>query len=182
MRKSVLAKEMDRVILMNERLNVQCRTLLSELDEKNAVIETLTAELEELKRIATAETGVFIAEPETDTEVTEVPQEAETTETEPLTETRDFDPVLPETALKMASEVIGRVVLKCAEVCNTFAAASNMNSKDLINLALGRTEVFKSDVLSLVSKEELSDERLKAELHSRETAVTEYFDLLLQQM
>lgn len=86
-----------------------------------------------------------------------------------------------ETAMKLASEAIGRVVLKSAQLCNDFAAEGNQNSKDLINLALGRTEVFKSEALSLVSTEEMSDERFEAELRSREAAVNEYFELLSRQ-
>lgn len=92
-----------------------------------------------------------------------------------------LDQALPEDALKSASEAIGRVVVKSAELCNAFAAAGNQNSKDLINLALGRTEVFKSEVLSLVSSEEMSKERFEAELRSREAAVNEYFELLSRQ-
>ena len=90
--------------------------------------------------------------------------------------------VLPEFGLKAASAAIGRVVLKSAEVCNTFAAASDHNSKDLINLALGRTEVFKSELLELISSGSMSDERLDAEIKVRETDVIEYFDLLLKQL
>lgn len=86
-----------------------------------------------------------------------------------------------ETAMKLASEAIGRVVIKSAQLCNEFAAEGNQNSKDLINLALGRTEVFKSEALSLVSTEEMSDERFEAELRSREAAVNEYFELLSRQ-
>lgn len=108
--------------------------------------------------------------------------ESEISTTEDTAEVADsFEPMLREEVLSSASESIGRVVLKCAEVCNAFAAAGNQNSKDLINLALGRTEVFKSDVLALVSSEDMSSERLKAELNLREAAVNEYFELLLRQ-
>ncbi len=84
-------------------------------------------------------------------------------------------------AVDIASKSIGRIVLKCAEACNVFMKAGDANSKDLINLALGRSEVFKSEALALV-KEELSRERLTAELNAKEAEVTEYFELLLQQI
>ncbi len=88
--------------------------------------------------------------------------------------------VLKKEVLKLGSEAIGRIVLLCAELCNEFAASGRTNSKDLINLALGRTEVFKSEVLMLAD-EDMSDERLNAELNSREMAVKEYFELLKRQ-
>ena len=90
--------------------------------------------------------------------------------------------VLPETALKLASEAIGRVVVKCAELCNHFASIGSPNSKDLVNLALGRTEVFKSDLLSLISDNEQNEETLSSEIERREADVVEYFDLLLSQL
>lgn len=88
--------------------------------------------------------------------------------------------VINEDTLNLCSEAIGRIVLKCAELCNSFAACGRPNSKDLINLALGRTEVFKSEVLTLAT-ENIDSERLKAEVNSREMSVKEYFDLLLRQ-
>ncbi len=84
-------------------------------------------------------------------------------------------------AIKISSEAIGRVVMRSATVCNKFAAVGDVNSKDLINLALGQTEVFKSEVLSLIS-ENMTEQRFSAELKSREAAVYEYFDLLLHQI
>ena len=91
------------------------------------------------------------------------------------------DYILPENKVKLASKSIGRIVLKSAELCNQFANSSSTNSKDLINLALGRTEVFKADVLTLVS-EDMGEERLKAELNSRKLEVEEYFEMLLKQL
>lgn len=101
-------------------------------------------------------------------------------ETAPTALAEGYTPLLKESALKSASASIGRVVLKSTELCNGFAAHSSINSKDLINLALGRTEVFKSEVLTLVT-EEMSGERLTAELNSKEAAVYEYFDMLVRQ-
>lgn len=93
----------------------------------------------------------------------------------------DITPISHEAAINAASESIGRVVLRSATVCNKFAAVGDINSKDLINLALGQTEVFKSDILSLIS-ENMTEQRFSAELKSREAAVYEYFDLLLHQI
>lgn len=94
---------------------------------------------------------------------------------------KNYTALISEDKLNIASESIGRIVLKSAELCNTFAQNGDINAKDLINLALGRTEVFKSEVLQLVS-EDMSIERLSAEVNSREAAVVEYFDLLVNQI
>ena len=92
----------------------------------------------------------------------------------------EFKPILNESALKLSSSTIGRVVLKCAEICNVFVSENNINSKDLINLALGKTEVFKAEVLELLSQD-ISDEILTEELKTKENEIFEYFELLLRQ-
>lgn len=90
--------------------------------------------------------------------------------------------LLANNKLDSASSAIGRVVLKCTEACNNFVSACNVNSKDLVNLALGRTEVFKSEVLSLATADDISIDMFNAELCLKETSVLEYFDLLLKQI
>lgn len=90
--------------------------------------------------------------------------------------------LLANNKLDSASSAIGRVVLKCTEVCNTFVTAGDINSKDLVNLALGRTEVFKSEVLSLATSNDISIDMFNAELRLKETSVIEYFELLLKQI
>ncbi len=80
-----------------------------------------------------------------------------------------------------ASELIGKIVLRSAEVCNTFAESGGQNAKDLINLTIGMTEVFKADALSIVT-EKISDEDKNSKLLEKYTAATEYFDLLLTQI
>ena len=80
-----------------------------------------------------------------------------------------------------ASAVIGKAVLKCAEVCNLFTSTGGPNAKDLVNLALGRTEVFKSEILSIVSEngDFTSNE---VEVNAKLAALDEYFDLLKKQI
>ena len=210
MNKTKLIEEMNKVIEKNNRLFTKCRELETKIEDSKAEIERLILENAALKAEnellnmakeldpnlskvvvnteeypSTAPDDAF-SQPtvdlsvEGDATVLAKPIVAHTLPTvnaESITTT-----VLPEFGLKAASAAIGRVVLKSAEVCNTFAAASDHNSKDLINLALGRTEVFKSELLELISSGGMSDERLEAEIKVRETDVTEYFDLLLKQL
>ena len=85
------------------------------------------------------------------------------------------------TGVDMASEAIGTVVLKCSELCAHFAEAGGPNAKDLINLALGRTEVFKSEALSVI--EAIDDiTEISAELSKRMENTFDYFDLLKKQL
>lgn len=92
-----------------------------------------------------------------------------------------LDSVCEGDCAEYASELIGKIVLRSAEVCNTFAESGGQNAKDLINLAIGMTEVFKADALSIVT-EKISDEDKNSKLLEKYTAATEYFDLLLTQI
>lgn len=210
MNKTKLIEEMNKVIEKNNRIFAKCRELEASLEEAKAQIERLTLEnaalkaenellnmAKELNRnvpeaVVNAEEQPSsdlddaFAEPTVEEAVNgdiAEPAEPTVTHTLPTIDNGSITTtVLPEFGLKAASEAIGRVVLKSAEVCNTFASSSDHNSKDLINLALGRTEVFKSELLELISSGSMSDECLEAEIEVRETDVTEYFDLLLKQL
>lgn len=83
--------------------------------------------------------------------------------------------------VELASTAIGSVVMKCSEVCSEFAEFGGSNAKDLVNLALGRTEVFKSEALSII--EECDDINvITTELQEKMNSAFEYFELLKRQI
>ncbi len=203
MRKKKLINEINGVVARNNELFSKCCELENSVDAKDTLINSLKLQVEELKaeneilksdyfskRIAVVddcdkdEASIIDSDVAID-ETNEVFSQSANTSVSVNTdnETKDaleFQPIFNESVLKISSSAIGRVVLKCAEVCNIFANKNNINSKDLINLALGRTEVFKSEVLQLASQE-MSEELLLAELKLKETEILEYFELLLRQ-
>lgn len=207
MRKNRLIEEMNKVIEKNNSLYSKCQELQTLLDERNNQIAELTASIAEtnavndllkaelqLKSAALDEirsdtaTIVSKIEDTADTVAYDVVDDREVTthKSQQQDALPIIEPVMASTALiaeekiKAASKAIGRVVLQCAELCNSFAAIGNVNSKDLINLALGRTEVFKSEVLQLAT-EGNSSEGIASELEDKENAVLEYFELLKSQ-
>ena len=208
MRKNRLIEEMNKVIEKNNSLYSKCQELQTLLDERNNQIAELTASIAETNAVndlLKAELQLKSAaldeiRPDTATIVSKIEDTADTVaydvvdDREVTTYTSQqqdalpiIEPVMASTALiaeekiKAASKAIGRVVLQCAELCNSFAAIGNVNSKDLINLALGRTEVFKSEVLQLAT-EGNSSEGIASELEDKENAVLEYFELLKSQI
>jgi len=200
MRKKKLINEINGVVARNNELFSKCRELESSIDAKDTLINSLKLQVEELKaeneilrseyfspkpttvNECIEEDTVIIKNDVDDIETNEVFSQSANTfvSDESVKETLEFKPIFNESVLKISSSAIGSVVLKCAELCNTFANENNINSKDLINLALGRTEVFKSEVLQLASQE-MSEELLLAELKLKETEILEYFELLLRQ-
>ena len=193
MRKRELIKGIDTVVAKNNELYSKCKELEDSVNKRDILIDSLKLQLEELKaENEILRSDYFKPQPitvdkEIDGDTVVINDEAEITETEDVysqsadtTEKLEYKPLLNESVLKISSSAIGRVVLKSAELCNKFANDNNINSKDLINLALGRTEVFKSEVLEL-STQDISEELLTAELNLKETEILEYFELLLKQ-
>ena len=71
--------------------------------------------------------------------------------------------------------VIGKTVVEAAKCCNEVAAKGNPElSKELVNLILGRTEVAKSEILSIVSSED-SFETKKQKIDAQYENAVDYF-------
>ncbi len=200
MRKKKLIKEIDGIVSRNNELYSKCHELEDSVNAKDTLIDSLKLQIEELKAEneilrsdyyskksvivedddTTLDNGDIAVDETNDlySQSANVPVSADSGKI--IKESFEFKPILNETVLKICSSTIGRVVLKSADICNTFASENNINSKDLINLALGRTEVFKAEVLELATQE-ISEELLSAELNLKETEIIEYFELLLKQ-
>lgn len=61
--------------------------------------------------------------------------------------------------INYASTQIGKVIVKISEFCNKIASSNNENARELINLALGRGEVFKADVMTVLQSDVPFDEK-----------------------
>ncbi len=85
------------------------------------------------------------------------------------------------TNVDRAASIIGEVVKLCAEACNFFTEKGGINAKDLVNLALGRTEVFKSEMLEIVSNHDDITE-VQSQIDTLKRSVIDYFELLKGQI
>ncbi len=82
--------------------------------------------------------------------------------------------------MQYAASAIGKVVVEVSKICDKLADSSDPNKKELINLALGRSEVFKSRVLYIVQSE--ADSELKQKMIEKEkTEAFDYFDSIIAQ-
>ena len=191
MRKKHLIEETKKLLSINDELYKDNKTLSECISRKDATIEelnfkvaALNIEIENLKAQINSINN---------NEVTVV-KSIDVIEQEAL-ETFVNDEFIPvqETQIKTTNKVtnygsdvdkaaaaIGKVVLKCADLCEEFALLDNINSKDLVNLSLGRTEVFKSEVLSVVTEKRVED--IDATLEKMISEVFEYFELLKGQI
>ncbi len=188
----------DNVALSNEleKKNKIIADLNNKLAELTAEIDCLNAKLSETQNNSTTENGaVDVQEPLCDVEevdfqnndinsdsVDSLKQEVSVNEVKATAFSVPEPKIIEvEPNIADASVVIGKAVLKCAEVCNLFTSHGGPNAKDLVNLALGRTEVFKSEILSIVSENgDFASNEI--EINAKLSALDEYFELLKKQI
>ncbi len=167
----------DNVALSKE--NENNKALIKQLEDKIAELETA---LESAKAERPVTDASYDSENSAFNESDEIVSEsASKTAVEQPIEVSDVFDESDSPALCSASAVIGKVVMECAEACNYFTKEGGPNAKDLVNLALGRTEVFKSEILQLVTEHNDFSE-MSVEVNDKVAAIEEYFELLKKQL
>ena len=185
----LLSRELEKKEQIIKELNNKISELLTEVDtltlklsnaEKTEVIALEVNENSDSENKSDAlvqkDEDVFSSSPDSEPVNEEATEEKAVQFTVPQSKIIDVEPKIAD-----ASQIIGKAVLKCAEICNVFTCEGGQNAKDLVNLALGRTEVFKAEILALVSQyDDFSD--ATAEVNSKFSSLEEYFDLLKKQL
>jgi hypothetical protein len=191
MRKRELMEQVEA--LTNKLLDADSciEQLSNELIYKNNEIARLKEKLEkaesrELKEeIITEDTAEIspVNQPEQDA-VTEPEKEEE----KPVAKDyNDFDfiaaasPKAEISAKDYSVKVIGKIVMESVKVNCVLASSENENKKELINLVLGRTEVAKEEISSLLACG-LEEAEIKASIDKESEEVTEYFQSILGQI
>ena len=145
---------------------------LAELETKLAALNTVTEPVVENEETCEAEEIV-----ERNTPVYREPLETE----DGIIDVTALENIPVNREMQYASEAIGDIVVKCATLCNEFAKQGGPTCRELINLALGRTEVFKADCLTVASSN--TSFSVKKECVDRIKADTEdYFESLRAQL
>lgn len=83
--------------------------------------------------------------------------------------------------MEYAASVIGEAVIEATKVCNKLAANGDENTKELVNLVLGRNEVLKSEILQILSLETAFEQKQNL-IQSEKIKAYDYFNSILAQM
>ncbi len=83
--------------------------------------------------------------------------------------------------IEYASSAIGDLVLDSATKSNTLTSDGNVKHRELVNLLLGKTEVAKAEILSIVS-EEVEFETKKEKIDAVKSEALDYFASVLAQV
>lgn len=158
---------------------------LEKAESREIKEETAQQTVEEVVEAVAEETAeIFpISQPEQDT-----PEETKEREEESvIKDYHDFDfitstsPKTEISAKDYSVKVIGKIVMESVKVNCVLASSENENKKELINLVLGRTEVAKEEISSLLSCG-LEEDVIKASIDKESEEVTEYFQSILGQI
>ncbi len=82
--------------------------------------------------------------------------------------------------MEYASAVIGAVVVEATKLCNKLTEGQDVTRKELINLALGRTEVLKAEMLKILSRD-IPFEEKKQLIENEKRDAYDYFDSIIAQ-
>ena len=161
---------------------------IKELSEENTALSQSAEELrannaklceqnEDYRSAARVE-NVCSAPVEPESEATAEPMENEVVETKPIAKKANVQISEIE---KYGSGVIGKVVVEATKIIGELSGKTSPNAKDVLTLALGRTEVLKSEVLAIVRDEEMDDEQKKERINQSREQAMEYLASLAAQ-
>lgn len=80
-----------------------------------------------------------------------------------------------------ASSIIGKTVIEATRVCNNLTLNGKADTKELVNLVLGRTEVLKAEILKILNSNE-SFEQKKDLMQNEQMSAFDYFDSIKAQI
>ncbi len=83
--------------------------------------------------------------------------------------------------VEYGAETIGKIVVCATEYSNRLTRDGQTRYRELVNLILGRTEVAKSDILSVVSSDAVFDEK-KEKIDKIKDDTIEYFNSVMAQL
>ena len=83
--------------------------------------------------------------------------------------------------MEYGAKVIGQIVVSAAEYSNKLTIGSNSSQKELVNLILGKTEVAKSEILSVIQTDDAFEVK-SSKIDQIALVTKEYFESVLAQI
>lgn len=153
--------------------NLNCKRLREENQMLNEKIFILSNKINELEANAQKKDD---QPQEMVTEEVVLPNET-LSESEPVEQESE---VILSKEIEYGSKIIGEIVMKAALASNKLAELGKKNTKELLNLILGRTEVAKAEILNIVSSEMSFSGKVQT-IDSVADEANEYFESVLEQ-
>ena len=147
-------------------------------------LQKAQAELKETKRLLSRNVDEINAlKAELEKAKSQQTLQAEEKPTEPMH--RLEEKVITTAAIKpdmeYGSKVIGKIVMSAAEYSNKLTLGGDDSKKELVNLILGKTEIAKSEILTVIESDDSFDVKC-AKIDQISAVAKEYFESVLAQI
>ncbi|MBO5211356.1 MAG: hypothetical protein J6B80_05450 [Clostridia bacterium] len=83
--------------------------------------------------------------------------------------------------MEIGAKIIGNAIIEAAKICNQITEIGGENSKELVNLVLGRCEVLKAEILAICCCEANYNQKLDM-MQTEKNAAYDYFNSILAQI
>ena len=111
----------------------------------------------------------------------QIEESQENHETQPVEEKADTSTPVIDDAMEYGAKIIGNIIVESAKYCDMLTNKPSENTKDLINLIMGKSEICKSEILTIAIGE--MDYNTKRELiDSQANDAMDYFKSVLAQI
>ena len=96
---------------------------------------------------------------------------------------KQCDEIQLSSEMSSAAAVIGKVVIEATKLCNSIVKTGEQDEmrKELVNLALGRTEILKSEIHKILESQ-ISFEEKKDLIEKERQDAYDYFDSIIAQI
>ena len=147
-------------------------------DQLFSELESVKEEIEELKK----ENNRLLKQLEQSNEKTEIiDKEAEKNEPIKTLENKIINRPKISNETEYGGRIIGKVVVSATQFCQELSISNEKeDSKELVNLILGRTEVAKAEILKIVSSDQTFDVK-KGLIDDEYVATIDYFHSVMAQ-
>ena len=89
--------------------------------------------------------------------------------------------VLPDSIMEFGAEIIGKIVIESAKYADQVAASATLNKKELLNLIMGKSEVCKAEILSIVTSDNQTETKISL-INAELSEATDYFKSVVAQI
>ena len=90
------------------------------------------------------------------------------------------EPILSDDALEYGANIIGKITVESAKFCDKITAKGGNNTRELLGLIMGKSEVCKNDILSIAMSDTDSENKLEL-IDDQFKEALEYFKSVVEQ-
>ena len=83
--------------------------------------------------------------------------------------------------MEIGAKIIGKAVIEAAKICNQLTEFGREDSKELVNLVLGRCEVLKAEILAICCCQANYNQKIDM-METERAAAYDYFNSILAQI